>query len=289
MNKPIHIAPDFLTTSMQFIEYDAHKRHKEAVGWVNGVPHLKVRNEVPEGGRAPYNASFTVAPGGRFFYSDKVAVRTGTLELEGKACQSLWAAGHFADVVQHLQDHGTRFTRFDLAVDIETTTTPAEFAALRSSRFDTIGAFDSATGSTRYVGSQKSSRFCRVYRYNKPHERHKMLRVEMVFKKPDADGAVRDFFELGPAGFAAACGNIYGWTHPDWDMSSEQRIRTWRPEKGRASTLTWLRKQVIPALSDLYDSDVLDKTHPIWDEIAQATPLNLERPEGRTGEETDTK
>lgn len=283
MTKKIHIAPDYLTTSLDLLQLNPSERHREAVNWCNNVPHLKVKNETPTGGRAPYNASFTILPGGRFFYSDKIAVRTATLELEGKPCQRLWADGHFADVVQHLQDYGKRFTRFDVAVDIETDTTPAAFAAVRSSRFETLGAFDSATGQTRYVGSQASSRFARVYRYNEPHERAHLLRIEMVFKKPDADQAVIDFLTMGPAAFAAAAGNIYQWGHEDWDMTSTERIKSWRPEKGRASTLRWLRTQVIPALDDLYSTEVLDDSHPIWREISEVTPMQYELPGSEDG------
>ena len=145
----------------------------------------------------------------------------------------------------------------------------------RGTRWKAFGIMESETGKTAYVGAPKSARRARVYRYAPPHERAHLLRVEMVMKKPRASGAVEAYLNNGPAGYAAMAGNVFGWQHPLWNFQSDEKIASWIPERGRASTLRWIHKAVIPSLSRLHETGVLPAGHPIWALIAEVSPLEL--------------
>jgi len=145
-----------------------------------------------------------------------------TFELPGIPCAVLHAAGKMRQTVETALAQGS-VTRLDIATDIETDTDPRDFVLARvGARLKSHQTVVSPSGVTCYLGSPKSDRFARVYRYHEPHERAGLLRVEMVFRKQQAHHAAREWLRLGDDEFAAQAGNIYGWTHEDWDPKARR-------------------------------------------------------------------
>lgn len=108
-----------------------------------------------------------------------------------------------------------RCTRIDLAIDIETDVPPSEFARMREAgRIETYSRMVSPTGETCYVGSRKSDRMARVYRYNPPHPRSHLLRVEGEFKGDAAKQVVTHLCRDGLTKTCAAAHAAFGWEHP---------------------------------------------------------------------------
>ena len=275
MTVPHRIGADWLSFSIDVYQMDPPQKRREVKGAVMQMPGITVSDNPLKHSRAPYNQCIRLVPNGRLYYSTEPGIKHAVIEIEGKGCQAMEEAGTFKDLVKWvLADENVKnVTRFDMAVDFDTDTMPREFIKDRTGRHKTVTAMDSETGSSRYVGSRKSSRYVRVYRWAEPHERAHLLRIEYVFSKPDAEGPLRRYISEEPSKFAGACGDIYGWTHPDWDLSSQEKIKAWRPERANANQLAWLRKQVMPALKSLVDEEKLDRYHPIWAEIAAITPL----------------
>lgn len=210
--------------------------------------------------RAPYRLSVARDDNGFQVYG---ASHTETIlyELRGRGCEPLRHEEIEQPFVDCLRD---RVSRFDYAVDIETETRPTDFANEREhSRFRSVGFIRSATGETVYVGSAKSDRFCRVYRYNPPHPRSHLLRVEFVFRRQLARAAARDFAQATtPEIFIAQLGNTYGFTHSDWRPSetTDERLRVPILERKDSDTVHWLYTQVAPALTRLLTETSFDLT-----------------------------
>lgn len=136
-----------------------------------------------------------------------------TLELTGKACEELHNAGRLVAIVQTMAIVG-RVSRLDIAVDMECDVDPRDFVAQRSNkRQKSEETAISSTGITCYIGSRKSDRYARVYRYAEPHDRSHLLRCEMVFRGEQAVLAAEEWLAVGDEEFAARAGNVYGWEH----------------------------------------------------------------------------
>lgn len=107
-----------------------------------------------------------------------------TVEVSGQGCEKLLKAEALQSLLERVVE---RVTRIDVACDIETPVTPSEFVQeVAHKRMQASGYQKSNTGETCYVGSQKSERYARVYRYNNPHPRAHLLRVEHVFRRDHA-------------------------------------------------------------------------------------------------------
>ena len=153
-------------------------------------------------------------------------------------------------------------TRLDYAVDVRTGVRPSEFGAKRQHQtFRSTSLIKSDTGETLYVGSPKSDRFCRVYRYAKPHPRHALLRIEYVFRRGMATSAVQAYLvSESDAQFQAQLGNTWGFTHPVWRPGevTDERVRAPIVTRENEDTVLWLYKQVGPALRRVYDQGAID-------------------------------
>lgn len=216
-----------------------------------------------------YEAGVSRAPYGLALARDDSAARlygrshTGTVayDLTGRGCEAIrdrtTAAGCLAGVVDWV-------TRIDYAVDIRTATRPADFANDRSHRaFRSIGFVKSDSGETVYVGSPKSDRFCRVYRYNPPHPRADLLRVEFVFRRRLAKDFAVSYCEAdSDETLCAVLGNTYGFGHKDWQpgVVTDEKLRVPITTLDQGKTLMWLYKQVIPAMQRLMTEGALDMT-----------------------------
>lgn len=209
-------------------------------------------------GRAPY--TFALArddQGVRVFGGGP---QTGVLyELAGRACEGL---RDHQSAVAFLSPILERITRLDYAIDVRTITRPALFSNARNHKgFRSLSYIQSDTGETAYVGSPKSDRFCRVYRYNPPHPRSDLLRIEFVFRRGLARDAAKSLCLAQSAeSFTAALGNTYGWNHQDWQpgLTTDERLRVPVVTRGNEDTVAWLYKQVAPAMKRLIQEEAFD-------------------------------
>jgi len=203
-------------------------------------------------GRYPYQWSMSCT-GMRVFFSE---TGDALVEITGQGCEQLHEAGVLRTVVMAYAD---RITRLDHATDIETDTTPIDFVREMRRHPKTSSHIRSESGETMYIGSMKSDRYARVYRYAPPHPRAAWLRCEHVFRKDDAKVAARRWIEQGDGQFAADCGGTFGWEHKDWTPEGGEKISKWKPEKRNASLCRWLSVQVVPALSKGLLSGEIDR------------------------------
>lgn len=170
-----------------------------------------------------------------------------TVEASGQGCDWLREQGLFDVLLEHVSD---RVTRLDLATDIETCTTPTEFCSSGvSERFTARGIYTSDTGETVYVGSQKSEKFARVYRYAPPHPRSGLLRVEHVCRRDQAKVIARMLSDTPIENVAASLGASFGWQNAAWSLRGleTQSISTVRGERSASGTVRWLITSVAPA------------------------------------------
>jgi len=169
-----------------------------------------------------------------------------------------------------------RTTRLDLAVDFPDGVTPADFVAgKKENRFRVTQTNDEDTGLTQYVGSRKSDRFARVYRFNAPHPRAGVLRVEHVLRGRYSKILSTGLITSSIAEQVAILGNTFGWTHESWkpETVTDGKLRAKRHDKDDASTLRWLIKAVAPSLAKSHNSGLIDlpdfierHVHPLLDE-----------------------
>lgn len=211
----------------------------------------------PAAGRKPYKHSFRNP-------SNTITVFWGetlghiTIEISGQGCQQLDSAGLIEPLLAAVY---ARCTRIDIAVDMETKTTPKEFADRRdTARFKAQDHKISAEGETFYVGSYKSDRFARVYRYNEPHPRAHLLRCEFVQRGELAHAAAYRIAQNETLALAAELGNTYGWTHPDWkpDVNTSAKAAGITTDRGQGSTVFWLIDTIAPLLVRLHNEGVID-------------------------------
>jgi len=200
--------------------------------------------------RAPYTDTWMDAENGFSCYASP-NLNHATIEISGQGCERLIAAGTLARVLERC---ASRITRVDVATDVETSTTPSEFVFFLShERMRASGYQKSETGETCYVGSKKSDRYARVYRYYPPHPRANLLRIEHVFRREYAKSVAQAILDTSIEGVAAAAGKAFGWAHVDWKPESAQHadISIVAAERGQSSTVTWLVRSVAPAIKRL--------------------------------------
>jgi hypothetical protein len=208
-------------------------------------------------GRAPYEASYHHPAGGlvMFFHT---RLDHCLVEISGQGCDWMSKYAMWTSLLEKVQH---RVTRIDVACDFETGLDPIVFARQRDhDRFRTHSEFVSESGTTAYVGSRSSNRYARVYRYNPPHERAHLLRVEHVLKADDAKSGLQRILETGLTDFASALGHVFGWHHPTWVVSEHDAIpfEAYRPERKEGKTLFWLADTIAPLLLRLEAEKVID-------------------------------
>lgn len=197
-------------------------------------------------GRPPHQYSFRVKKTG---FAVFVAPQHGRVlcELSGTTCRIIDEAGLMLGILDQVH---SSMSRLDLAIDIVTDVEPREFVgAGYNGRFTSAGSFNSPSGKTEYIGSRKSDRYARVYRYNKPHDRHKFLRVEMVMKKLYAKLYARRLIQDGLKAAIASAGEEFGWQSILWDVPTAQasELTLERRSRSHDKTRRWLEEAVVPA------------------------------------------
>lgn len=227
---------------------------------VLGMELLNTMMDIPmqpnEKSRAPYSKHWaTKEQDMHLFCSPKMP--HFTVELTGQGCERARSEGWFDEF---LSKTAALVSRIDIATDIETTENPRDFAITRENgRTKSSGHFNSPTGETVYIGSQKSERFVRIYRYAAPHPRSHLLRVEHVFRRLEAKAVAQMVVTEGSTAAAQAAGNVYGWTSPLWqfEFSTSSELKAVRPERGGGGTVFWLIKSVAPAFKKMVAAGII--------------------------------
>lgn len=213
-----------------------------------------------ERGRAPYpDAWVTKDSDGNILHTVYAGISLPhfSVEIGGKGCERLIELGIMERVLERV--HGS-VTRIDIACDIETSVTPTEFVGVLShQRMRSSGFQKSETGETCYVGSQKSERYARVYRYFEPHPRANLLRVEHVFRRENAKVVAAAIVHTGVDACARAAGDAFGWKHEIWkpDDTDAPQISVVAAERGMGKTVSWLVTSVAPAFQRLVREGII--------------------------------
>jgi len=199
---------------------------------------MLVENKAREGGgRKPFSKSLS---GGGVTYWWHPKMQNSLLEFSGRGCNYLREVGLLENVVRQ---YVKRITRIDIASDIDTKMTPAEFLpdADIPKRIISRDSIVSKTGLTLYVGSFKGSEFTRIYRYFKPHPRADLLRVETVFRHENAKDAAGVWLANGVAPLLERTRQRIGITNPLYDVEKgSSRATFYRSNNGNPSTLNWM-------------------------------------------------
>lgn len=237
-----------LYAAMSTIHYalgDSLTRAAQPEGWKPGL------------GRRPYNISFRGADDGIAIYAHHKLPHF-LVELSGKGCEALRQVGALEELLQCVTP---RVTRIDIACDMETDTDPVAFANRRDKgRFKSGALNRSEDGTTIVVGSKSSNRWAKVYRYNEPHPRHKLLRAEHTFKGEDGKAAAVYVVQNGLEAMAAQCQSIFGWKHPNWTIepASETELTAHRANRDSGNTVHWLYDTIGPLMARLIAAGELD-------------------------------
>lgn len=206
--------------------------------------------------RAPYVDAWKLGENGITLFASPTLTHA-CIEISGQGCERLIAMETLGAV---LESSGERVTRIDIASDIETAIMPDEFVAQVShERMRASGYQKSETGETAYVGSQKSDRYARVYRYAEPHPRSKLLRVEHVFRRDYAKKVAHACAQSGVDSVARAAGDAFGWSHAVWkpEGNNDTDISTVGAERKMGKTVFWLVHSVAPAFRRLIAEGVI--------------------------------
>jgi len=212
--------------------------------------------EQQERSRAPYSDAWYLKDRGITLYASPT-LNHCTIEISGQGCERLLALGKMDEIFKAVHE---RTTRIDVACDIETETTPDDFVSETShERMRSNGRQESESGTTCYVGSRTSDRFARVYRYNFPHPRHKLLRVEHVFRREYAKEIALRLCTQNISQIAASCGMAFGWTHRDWKVEVDEfsPITIVAPERSMGKTVFWMVDTVAPCFRKLVREGII--------------------------------
>lgn len=199
-----------------------------------------------------------------FHTHSKISVSFGNVnrhvyvEVGGQACDFIRAEGSIKNLLQRI---GTRASRLDFAVDMETKVSVSDFIVNRQGQsFKAGGDIFSEDGETSYVGSWKGERFARVYRYHEPHPRAKLLRAEVVLRGNYAKQAVQFVLTEGEVATALIAHKPFGWCHDVWqpEQVSQSTIHSQRSDKQDAGTVRWLYGFVVSSIVKQHNNGLID-------------------------------
>jgi len=170
------------------------------------------------------------------------------VELDGQSCALLREAGILSSIIERTRESATRV---DCSVDFETDLRPKEFAEyVGNERIFARGYMVSESGETAYIGARQSSRFARVYRFNPPHPRAGLLRVEAEYKGSAAKALLDVAKSSEVVALVTAAHEYFSWTHPLWVNSVPMALKVKLPVRDKAGTgnVRWLIRVAFPAL-----------------------------------------
>lgn len=245
------------------IKESFHARFGELLGDDVAEKVLDGDDWEPASGRRPYRRGYACKPRGVFvFYGGHPHA---TVEFSGRGCEWLRSNELLKPVLMGASD---RMTRIDVAVDIETATRPKEFVSSGySARIKTRNDRVSESGETVTLGSWKSDRFCNIYRYNAPHPRSHLLRIEWRLKSDYARNAALYLQAYGAGHLAGMLDQSYKFKSKEWNVKYVKESLPGKPSnKNSASTLRWVLKQVAPAIKNLIRMGVIENPEEFFEE-----------------------
>lgn len=207
--------------------------------------------------RAPYTDAWVISSTDITVFASP-ALKHFCVEISGAGCERLISIDALQAVLEAVQD---RVTRIDIATDIETDVRPSAFVqSLSHARMRASGYQVSETGETNYVGSQKSDRYARVYRYNPPHPRSHLLRIEHVFRRKYAKVVASAVCAASVEDIASAAGRAFGWQHAIWkpEAAIHMDISVHGGNKGANSTMFWLVHTCAPSFRRLVEAGIIE-------------------------------
>jgi len=203
---------------------------------------------IPMRGRAPYSMRWDAQEGGISVFGSPTLPHA-LVELSGTGCERLRGYGVLDALIAATANS---CSRLDLAADMPCNEKPSSFIANAAvERFVSRSVWESGDGETCYLGSMKSERYARVYRYNPPHPRSHLLRAEHVFRKRAAKVAVGVLLAEGIDALTVASGAFYGWTSDNWQphvIDTMPELGSGQTRKRQKNTAYWLYTQVAHAL-----------------------------------------
>lgn len=208
----------------------------------------------PGSGRSPYNVSWHTSDGLTVFANPKLP--HALVEFSGKGCAWLRSQHMFTGMLAFAEQ---RITRLDLAIDLPGVTPSQIVGEGFSGRFRSTSDIRSETGHTIYIGSTKSDRYARVYKYSKPHPRHRLCRIEAVHRAKYARDVARDILDKGTDQAGRERIAAYKFEHEDVKafVDGAKPPPTTPIEKDSAKTERWLIAQAAPAFRKLVMSGVI--------------------------------
>lgn len=246
--------PNFLRNAAIHINegtpFHAPRHYKRLYNYLTSDPDAKETKRSGRFNRMIHSEKFG------FTYMDGDSIPVSLIQISGIGCAHLREKGYLENV---LSDWHERSTRLDVAVDIETNCSVEGFARSRNNRrFENGGHERSNSGETWYIGRRTSDRHARVYRYEPPHPRCNLLRIEYELHDEQAKHASKSVLELGVSQVALQLGATFGWTHDDYDLpTSVPKFRTHSRDTSFGNTERWVHRAVQPALRRMAQSGKL--------------------------------
>ncbi|MDE8535456.1 hypothetical protein PZC41_14200 [Staphylococcus aureus] len=181
-------------------------------------------------------------------------------EISGQGCRYLEDRERLDALIKAT---APRVTRVDIATDILTDANPIAFAEQRDeNRTRSISKIESPDGTTVYLGSRSSNRHVKIYRYNAPHPRAALLRIEYTYRQEDAKTVAMMIVEGATiASLAQASASRYGWLHEAYQPDPEENgedLPAYRKAREAGKTVYWIFEQVVPAIRKLREEGLLD-------------------------------
>lgn len=179
------------------------------------------------------------------------------LEISGKGCDLLRSLDTLNTLIESTSE---RASRLDMACDMVEDVTPDEFVKSGySGRYGESPRIPSKDGITRYVGSWKSDRFARVYRYNEPHPRAGITRVELVYRRGMAKAALEQLSLNDLPNMIASMSAPFSFKHPAWNVETSEAtpLNLATPDRTTGGTEKWLVSQAAPAFRRLVSEGVI--------------------------------
>lgn len=193
----------------------------------------------------------------------KIAVSWGNVnphlyvELSGFTCAFYDGLGILDNLIYETRD---RASRVDFAVDVECDNSVESIIVNNEGiAFKSHAFISSPQGDTYYVGSRKSERFARVYRYHKPHPRHTLLRFEVEYKGEACKALLQQFRGVPNAELTAIAHAPFKWKFDPMAsfVGSASKLPARDYDKGDPSTVRWLCGTVASSLRQAFLSGLI--------------------------------
>jgi len=207
-------------------------------------------------GRAPFSLAWKPKDVGITIFANQNLAYL-LVEASGRGCDYLRKSGKFGDILGRIHKS---VTRIDLATDMDTIHSPKNYVdQCKEMKVRSRAEMNSDEGETIYLGSPKSERFTRVYKYAEPHPRSKLLRVEQVFRRKHARAIASALVEQDVAKVSEAAARAYHLDVTSWLDNDVQKgeVSFPRAERNMGGTTFWLIKQVAPAFRRLVREGII--------------------------------